>query len=62
MKIGSRVRPTAESHKRYCFIAALEDMEGTVTKLEIIDDEPMAFFGTPCGWQWLPIDELEELE
>jgi hypothetical protein len=36
-----------------------DDEDGTVSRLaDAIDEEPMAFVGTPCFWQWFPISEL----
>jgi len=45
-------------HVSGCWPCGCDDTDGEVTKLEELDDGPMAFVGTPCFWQWFPVSEL----
>lgn len=57
IKIGTRVH-----HASGAWPCGCDDTDGEVTKLsdgETLDeDEPMAFVGTSCFWQWFPVSEL----
>ncbi len=53
IQVGSKVR-----HRTGEWTCGCECDPELVHKVEEIDDEIMAFIGTPCGWQWYPVCDL----